>query len=81
MFPMRNTARKGLIDISNVYRCSQWWSCLPDSKVHEAYMGPTWVLSAPGGPHVSPMKIAIRAGYARMAMDVYACKNTWISIP
>ena len=23
----------------------------PDSKVHEAYMGPTWVLSAPCWPH------------------------------
>ena len=23
----------------------------PDSKVHGANMGPTWVLSAPGGPH------------------------------
>ena len=26
----------------------------PDSKVHEANMGPTWVLSAPDGPHVAP---------------------------
>ena len=25
-------------------------------------MGPTWVLSAPGGPHVGPMNIAIRVG-------------------
>ena len=24
----------------------------PDSKVHGANMGPTWVLSAPDGPHV-----------------------------
>ena len=24
-------------------------------------MGPTWVLSAPGGPHVGPMNLAIRA--------------------
>ena len=23
----------------------------PDSKVHGANMGPTWVLSAPDGPH------------------------------
>ena len=23
-------------------------------------MGPTWVLSAPDGPHVSPMNLAIR---------------------
>ena len=26
----------------------------PDSKVHGANMGPTLVLSAPGGPHVGP---------------------------
>ena len=31
----------------------------PDSKVHGAYMGPTWVLSAPDGPHVGPMNIGI----------------------
>ena len=27
----------------------------PDSKVHRTNMGPTWVLSAPDGPHVGPM--------------------------
>ena len=32
----------------------------PDSKVHGANMGPTWVLSAPDGPHVGPMKFAFR---------------------
>ena len=32
----------------------------PDSKVHGANMGTTWVLSAPDGPHVSPMNLAIR---------------------
>ena len=32
----------------------------PDSKVHGAKMGPTWVLSAPDGPHVGPMNLAIR---------------------
>ena len=31
----------------------------PDSKVHGANMGPTWVLSAPDGPHVDPMNLAI----------------------
>ena len=35
---------------------------LPDSKVHGANMGPTWVLSAPDGPHVGHMNLAIRAG-------------------
>ena len=37
---------------------SQWSN--PDSKVHGANMGPTWVLSALYGPHVGPMNLAIR---------------------
>ena len=32
---------------------------VPDSKVHGAYMGPTWGRQDPGGPHVCPMIIAI----------------------
>ena len=35
---------------------------IPDSQVHGANMGPTWVLSAPDGPHVGPMNLAIRDG-------------------
>ena len=35
----------------------------PDSKVHGANMGPTWVLSTPDGPHVGPMIFAIRGCY------------------
>ena len=34
----------------------------PDNKVHGASMGPAWVLSAPGGPHVGPMNLAIWGG-------------------
>ena len=30
----------------------------PDSKIHGANMGPTWVLSGPDGPHAVPMNIA-----------------------
>ena len=38
-----------------------WFSLnYPDSKVHGANMGPTWVLSAPDGLHVGPMNLAIR---------------------
>ena len=33
---------------------------IPDSKVHEANMGPTWVMSAPDGSHVGPINLAIR---------------------
>ena len=32
----------------------------PDSIVHGANMGPTWVLSAPDGPHIGPINLAIR---------------------
>ena len=39
----------------------------PDSKVHGANMGPTWVLSAPDGPHVFPMNLAIRE-YSSIAL-------------
>ena len=33
-----------------------------DNKVHGANMGPTGVQSAPDGPHVGPMNLAIRGG-------------------
>ena len=32
---------------------------IPDDKIHGANMEPTWVLSAPGGPHIGPMNFAI----------------------
>ena len=31
---------------------------IPGRKVHGASMGPTWVLSAPDGPHFGPMNLA-----------------------
>ena len=34
---------------------------IPDNKVHEANMGPTWVRQDPGGTQVGPMNLAIRA--------------------
>ena len=42
---------------------SETISAYPNSKVREANMGPTWVLSAPDGPHVGPMNLAIRVVY------------------
>ena len=33
---------------------------VPDSKVHGAYMGPTWGQQDPGGPRVGPMNFTIR---------------------
>ena len=41
---------------------------IPDSKVHGAKLGPTWVLSAPDGPHVGPMNLALR--------DAMCCMST-----
>ena len=41
--------------------CTNWWDRYPDSKVHGAYMGPTWGRQDPGGPHVGPMILAIWA--------------------
>ena len=32
----------------------------PDSKIHGAYMRPTWGRQDPGGPLVGPMNLAIR---------------------
>ena len=32
----------------------------PESKVHGANVGPIWVLSAPGRPHVGPINLALR---------------------
>ena len=32
---------------------------VPDSKVYVANMGPTWVLSAPDGPHVAPSTLKL----------------------
>ena len=52
-----NFKRAGPIGIS-------WLS--PDSNVHGANMGPTWVLSAPDGPHVGPTNLAIRAGQPQL---------------
>ena len=38
------------------------WDPSPDSKVHGAYMAPTWGRQDPGGPHVGPMILAIWVG-------------------
>ena len=38
----------------------QWVLCNPDSKFLVANTGPTWVLAAPGGPHVGPMNLDIK---------------------
>ena len=48
----------------------------PESKVHGANMGPSWVLSALDGPHVGPMNLAIRGpiSWALRRLASKACK-------
>ena len=41
----------------------------PDSTVHGANMGPTWVLSASDGLHVGPMNLLIIEGLAERTSD------------
>ena len=48
----------------------------PESKVNGANMGTTWLLSAPDGPHVGPMNLAIRAGYTISCCYKYVCAWT-----
>ena len=52
----------------------------PDSRIHGANMGPTWVLSAPGGPHVGPMNLAIRGLLLTTAEQIIHCVHIslWI---
>ena len=46
--------------ISLSCKCLLYSETFPDSKFHGANMGPTWVLSAPDGPHVGLTNLAIR---------------------
>ena len=58
--------------VSDIYR--SFILSNSDSKVHGANMGPTWVLSAPDGPHVGHMNFAIRD-----TMFTKYCLSQWIS--
>ena len=62
MFKVQPCSGKGRFGFSPDWMCMMkekiWMP--PDSKVHGANMGPTWVLSGPDGPHVGPMNLAIR---------------------
>ena len=80
------TMIKSLATASN--RCTD--TC-PDSKVHMAHMGPTWVVSAPGGPHVGTMNLAIRvalhaetylttASFEKLAVVTLAATKRYICV-
>ena len=54
-----------------VIGCTDWiylFRNIPDNKVHWVNMGPTWVLSSPGGPHVGPMNLAIWDDHSRVSI-------------
>ena len=48
----------------------------PDSKVHGTNAGPTWVLSAPGGPHIGPMNLAIMVYQIHMLGSRGQCNDS-----
>ena len=57
----------------------------PDSKVHGATMGPTWVLPAPDGPYFGPMNLSIwvepkRALVQRNRDEKEQAQDGWILI-
>ena len=70
---------------TNPIKCSQLVSWTkranPDSKVHRANMGPTWVLSAPDGPHVGPMNLLSGKGSRPISVianevgETYSCNK------
>ena len=49
-----------LVNFTSIFTGFCWCYQYPDSKVHVAHPGPTWVLSAPDGPNVGPMNLVIR---------------------
>ena len=58
---------------TNVHHCKSLMQIsrenYPDSKVHGADMGPTWVLSAPDGPHIGPNEPCYRGSYYCIACE------------
>ena len=67
----------GIPTKDGLYFATGPWSPHPDSKVHGANMGPTWVLSAPDGPHVGPINLAIGAVLDHDApVDVFDDEDT-----
>ena len=50
----------------------------PDNNFHWAHIGPTWVLSAPDGPHVGPMNLAIRVVIVMVSFVLHLRSSTAI---
>ena len=69
--PLISDATALVIGVTVMTMCQFYY---PDSKVHGANMGPTWALSAPVGPNVGPMNLAIRVMMPR-GTDPYNNKS------
>ena len=56
-----------------------WLEYSPESKVHGTNVGPTWVLSAPDGPHFGPMNLGYQCLVSVLdgfkPVDVYISKS------
>ena len=64
--------------LSYCYFFASYWERLkehvyaPDSKIHMSNMGPTWVLSAPGGPMLAPWTLLPGCAWKYTVL-----KSTW----
>ena len=63
------------------HRPCKFWT-YPDNEVPAANMGPTWVLSAPDGPHVGPRNHGIRVALHTLGMLILLLffLSLWLSI-
>ena len=82
-FPSQRASDVDLLSFLLLGRTTYWktmelpviWDTIPDSTVHGANMGPTWVLSAPDGPHVGPMNLVIRDDAHVISLQCYVQFN------
>ena len=65
--------KQHIISLPNIFYESTMIIRVPDSNVHGANMRPIWVLSAPDGPHVGPMNLAIRGNHDRTKRGKAVC--------
>ena len=73
-----------LAELSLYWFCATKACSTRDRKVHGANIRPTWVLSAPDGPHVGPMNLAIRVGIKNGSMSSLSaaglCHHTHVGL-
>ena len=72
--------RGRILNINRTYGHLSNGNCaVPDNKVHWANMGPTWVLSAPDGPHVGPFEPCYQGWLAcSLSPNVAMCQWYWL---